>query len=84
MKPVEAYECSDGALFTDERDAKAHENDLLGEELDGLLKLFEFDGNHVTRNDEYRALMRVLNKRKELRKAITAILKILDHTEDTP
>lgn len=79
MKEINAYLCADGLIFADEDKAKSHDDDLLGQELDGLLKLFEFDGNHVTRNDEYKALMRIMKKRNELASQLRLILKILDH-----
>lgn len=81
MKTIEAYQCSDGQIFDDEHKAKAHDDDLLGEELDGLLKMFAF-GGLLTRNDEYRGLMRLLNNRKELHAVINKIATVLAHGED--
>ena len=76
MREITAYQCSDGSLHTDEEKARAHEDDLLGQELDGLLRLFALD---ITRVQEYRGLMRVMQNRKDLRVSILAILKSLDH-----
>ena len=81
MKEITAYECADGTLHGDEEKAKAHDDDLLGQELDGLLKLFAFGGK-LTRNDEYRALIGLMNNRNELRKSVCAIIKILDHATE--
>lgn len=78
MLEVTAYQCADGAIFENEEQAISHEKDLLGQELDGLLKLFEFGGK-LTRNDEYRGLMALINNRTELQKSITAIAHILAH-----
>lgn len=78
MRKVEAYICADGTIFENEDKAQAHDDDLLGQELDGLLKMFEF-GGVLTRNDEYKGLMRLLNNRKELRKSIDTIATMLSH-----
>ena len=76
MREITAYQCSDGSLHTDEEKARAYEDDLLGQELDGLLRLFALD---ITRVQEYRGLMRVMQNRKDLRVSILAILKSLNH-----
>ena len=76
MREITAYQCSDGSLHTDEDKARAHEDDLLGQELDGLLRLFALD---ITRVQEYRGLMRVMQNRKDLRVSLIAILKSLNH-----
>ena len=68
MREVASFECSDGRLFTDEDKARAHETDLLGQELDGLLKMFQFDNGMVTRNMEYRALTAIMKDRKTVSK----------------
>ena len=60
----------------DEEKARAHEDDLLGQELDGLLRLFALD---ITRVQEHRGLLRVMQNRKDLRVSLLAILKSLDH-----
>ena len=76
MLEIIAYQCSDGSLHTDEDKARAHEDDLLGQELDGLLRLFALD---ITRVQEHRGLLRVMQNRKDLRVSLLAILKSLDH-----
>lgn len=81
MKTIEAYQCADGTIFEDEDKAKSYDDDLLGQELDGLLKLFEFGGK-LTRNDEYKGLMKLLNNRKELQQSINLIAQILSHGEE--
>jgi hypothetical protein len=79
MIEVTAYQCADDTLFLDEDKAKAHDDDLLGQELDGLLRLFELD---VTRVQEHRALLLVMTKkRKEFKHAIELVLEILEHGE---
>jgi hypothetical protein len=79
MREINAYQCSDGAIFTDDRNAKAHEEDLLGQEIDGLLKLYSLD---ITRNQEYKGCLLAMGKRKELKEAAAAILAILNHPEE--
>jgi hypothetical protein len=79
MKEISAYQCSDGAIFTDDRNAKAHEDDLLGQEIDGLLKLYGLD---ITRNQEYKGCLSVMGKRQELKEAAAAILAILNHANE--
>ena len=66
-------------IFEDEEKAREHEDDLLGQELHGLLRLFELD---IPRNQEYKALLRVTKKRKELLESLTAIFKILNHGDE--
>ena len=76
MHEIICYKTFDGKLFENEDEAKAYTEDKLGEELDGLLKLFKLD---VARNQEYRALLQLLKNKKELEKSINAISEILDY-----
>lgn len=78
MIEINAYQCSDGLIFPDEDDAKAHEDDLLGQEIDGLLKLYGLD---ISRSQEHKGCLSVLGKRAELKKAAELILVILNHCE---
>ena len=75
MREITAYQCVDGSLFQDERKAKAHEDDLLGAELDGLLRLFELD---ISRHQEYKAILSCMKKRNDLLKATKAIVMLLE------
>ena len=76
MIEISAYKCCDGMMFEDEEKAREHEDDLLGQELEGLLRLFDLD---ISRNQEYKALLSVMKKREELLKSIVAISNILNH-----
>jgi hypothetical protein len=76
MRTIEAYQCSDGLIYDDEDKAKAHDDDLLGQELDGLLRLFELQ---LPRSQEYKSLLCVMKKRKELLSAVVLITAILEH-----
>ena len=75
MKEILAYRCSDGVIFSEERKAIAYEDDLLGAEIDGLLKLFNLD---ISRFQEYKGCLSVMGKRKELLNSAKAIIKILE------
>ena len=79
MVEISAYKCYDGMIFEDEKKAEEHEDDLLGQELDGLLRLFDLD---ISRNQEYKALLSVMKKREELLKSVTVITNILNHQRD--
>ena len=61
-------------MFEDEEKAREHEDDLLGQELEGLLRLFNLD---ISRNQEHKAILSVMNKRNELLEAVEAISNIL-------
>lgn len=79
MLEITAYQCADGSVFTNESKAKAHDDDLLGQEIDGLLRLYCLD---ITRNQEFKGCLSVMGKRKELKEAATAIMSILNHGEE--
>ena len=74
MIEISAYKCCDGMIFEDEETARKHEEDLLGQELEGLLRLFDLD---ISRNQEHKAILSVMNKRNELLEAVEAISNIL-------
>jgi hypothetical protein len=76
MQEITAYLCSDGSIHSDEKKARAHEDDLLGQELDGLLRLFELD---ITRNQEHKGILCAMKKRAELLKAAQIIINILEN-----
>lgn len=76
---LECYKTFDGQLFEDEDKAKEHDNDLLGQELDGLLKLAEIE---ITRHQEYKALLKWMSNRKELKKSINLLHAILHYGDE--
>lgn len=80
MIRIECYKTSDGRIFESERAASDHEENRLGEELDGLLKLFAFPGC-VTRVDEYKAILQLMKRKDELRAACSEIVRIIDHSQ---
>lgn len=78
MREINAYQCADGTIHTNEKKARAHDDDLLGQEIDGLLKLFELD---ISRNQEYKGCLAVMKRREDLKTAAAALLHILQHGE---
>lgn len=79
VQVVECFQTQDGRLFEDPRKAEEHADDLLGQELDGLLKLARMD---ITRNTEYRALMAWMGNRTDLKAAIDKLYLILNFGEE--
>lgn len=80
MKEISAYKTADGLLFDSEKQAQQHEDDLLGEELDGLMKLFPMD---IYRGTLQKAIIHAMNNKKELKCCLENILQLLDFNEDT-
>lgn len=79
MKEITAYICADGRLFTNEKKAIDYDEDLLGQEIDGLLRIYKLD---LSRNQEFKGCLNALKDKKELKKAVSAILQILNHAEE--
>jgi hypothetical protein len=79
MREITAFLCSDGMIFHDEANAKIHDEDLLGQEIDGLLRIYCLD---ITRTQEYKGCLSAMKNRAELKKSVTAILSILEHGEN--
>lgn len=79
MKTVEAYRCADGSLFDSERAAAAHEEDLLGQELDGLLMLCGIANRH----DQFKYALALLSKenRAALVHQCRRIVEIVEHSD---
>ena len=82
MKTIEAYESADGAIHRDEDAARARDDDLIGEELDGLIRhTLALD---VTHPQIFKAVVRALQtpQRKALRAACAKIVRVIDHSEE--
>lgn len=73
---IEAYKTPDGKIFESKKAANEHYENLLGEELDGLLKLFKLD---IERSREYKVLLQLLGNKAELKKQIAAIHRLLEN-----
>lgn len=59
MKNFNGYQTFDGQVFTDERKARDHETDLLGEALDALIP--NDDRGNITRTDRHNVLMKMVS-----------------------
>jgi hypothetical protein len=79
MREITAYQASDGTLHLREEKAREHDDDLLGQELDGLLRLFDLN---ITRTQEYRGLLSVMKKRADLLNTVKAITIILENDKE--
>jgi hypothetical protein len=77
MKAIEAFITADGKVHTDAGKAKAHELDLLGAELDGLL--MHVFGLDINRYSQHSAILKAMKQRTELKKTIAEINRILCH-----
>ena len=79
-REVLSFITSDGKLFLSENDARKHARDLLGQELDALVRLAIPD---ITRAENYKAAMNLLEEsnREELKNLIDSINEILLFTE---
>ena len=75
IEEITVYKTVDGAIFEDQGLAQKHMEDLLGEELDGLMRLSSIA---LTRTDEYKLITGWIAQEGELRKVIGAIYKILN------
>jgi hypothetical protein len=83
MKTIEAYETPDGTIFTDEDRATDHYADLLGEELDGLLKIaVDNVQTNMTRNDQYRVISTILQHPEKFRAAINILYNYVNFYDD--
>ena len=80
MKTIEAYQSADGLIYTDEDKARAHEDDLIGQELDELLhRIMCIDPGHRAM---YNGLLSALKKKKELLTCLRRIVAVLEHGEE--
>lgn len=76
VREIECYKTADGKIFEDEDAAKAHAADLIGEELDSLLRLCGLD---ITRSQQYKALLTLLNKHKETAGIINKLHALINY-----
>lgn len=80
MQTIEAYQAVDGKIFTDEKEAKKHDIDCIGEQFDGLLQIAmrgDKRGN-ITRIDQHAICSQLLNDRKEAKKIIDILSSYLE------
>ena len=79
MRIITAYQTSDGSIFTDDRKAKSHQEDIIGEMLDGLFP--NDDRGNVTRADRYNILMKMIAD-PELKNKISNLNYALQHSNE--
>ena len=75
IEEITAYKTVDGTVFEDHDAAQKHMEDLLGEELDGLMRLSKIA---LTRTEEYKLITGWMAQEQELKKSINSIYKILN------
>lgn len=76
MRQVEVFKTVDGKLFEDEELAVNHENDLIGQELDGLLlHVLKLD---IERSRQFKALLNAIENKTELRKVVDRLHFLLE------
>lgn len=66
MKTIECYKTSDGLLFENDREASSHQQDIIGEMLDGLLP-YDDRGN-ITQADRYNILTKIMDDKELINK----------------
>jgi len=68
MRTIEAFQSVDGSIHLSERKALEHDDDCIGEAIDALLTgaVAACNGN-VTRSDQYRMALYLMNNKGELR-----------------
>lgn len=81
MKTIEAYQSADGRIFTDERQALAADDDVIGQELDELIhRIMCMDPGY---NAIFKGVTSALKKKKELLVCLRRIVSVLDHGSDS-
>ena len=60
MRNIEAYETTDGRIFTDKNKAQSHQFDLVGEALDTLI--VDCPDGRITRENNYITLLSILTQ----------------------
>lgn len=71
MREISAYKTADGLIFEDEDKAAAHEIDLIGAALDGLIShVLKLD---VTQSEKVKAILPAIKERKALKSTINLL-----------
>jgi hypothetical protein len=76
MRITIVYKTSDGQYFEYERNAIAHQKDIVGELLDEMIP--NDDRGNVTRSDRYNILMKMINDENLLNK-VNRLQAALEH-----
>jgi len=77
MREIDAYETSDGRLFLDEDKAASHQEDIVGEMLDGLVA--DDDRGNFSRSTRHNVLMKML-KDPDLKAKVARLYHALQHS----
>lgn len=81
MKTIEAYQSADGRIFTDERQALAADDDVIGQELDELIhRIMCMDPGHSA---IFKGVMSALKRKNELLVCLRRIVSVLEHGCDS-
>jgi hypothetical protein len=79
MKTIEAYQSADGLIHTDEDKARAHDDDLIGQELDELLhRIMCIDPGHRAMCN---GVLSALKKKKELLTCLRRMVAVIEYDE---
>lgn len=81
MLTVTAYSTADGQLFSSEKQATEHENDLIGQELDLLFDVFKLkSGNQAIGHQSiYHACLHAIRNKQQLMTVCAEIVRIIGH-----
>lgn len=79
MKAIQAYQTSDGQIFTDQSKASSHQTDVIGEMLDGLVA--QDSRGNISRFDRHSMLMNMLND-PQLKAKVAELHAALQHESD--
>ena len=80
MRQITAFKSANGRIFTEEKEAIAADEDMIGQELDELIhRVMCLDPGHSAM---FKGVTSALKKKKELRNCIARILSVLDHCEE--
>jgi len=82
MQSIEAYKSVTGKLFEDEVECANYDLDCIGMELDALLLIgMRASNGNVTRNDQHRMCLELLNSRSEVEKIIKTLNEYFNHAD---
>lgn len=76
MKEIQAYQSADGSVHLSEKAAIDRDENMLGEEVDGLLRVYTLE---LSRASEYKACLNAMKNKTALLASCKAIIQILEH-----
>jgi len=84
MKTIQVFESVDGEIFRTRKDAEKHDLDCIGEEFDGLMLLAIGGNGNITRHDQFRMCMALIDdkNRAAVTKAVNTLHAYLNTTTD--